>query len=532
MEMHALNISITMEPKWLFKDNMRAKKKVSIVFLAALVLLLVPTIDAAVIDSFDGGKGFPIWPGCIGCPATGRDCCMGQTGQCFTLSSTTSISGADVYLKRNSDTTGNFLIRIFGSQRTVGSNACRTGTEYMTDVLDSADVSIDGDWVHADFSGMLSAGDYCLHVDWYNPNLQGNMFAAMGNGHAGNAYGGGNCDSTYDNYDMNFYLYGEDCTCTPGDQRCDGDVMEECDDDCMTWYAPDGGCCQHSKCCPGGSCESTEADYCTTGYACSTLSQCYERTGTDRGQDPQESNEDFRGQCGGGTCNTGNCAGGSSSCGVYSTGQEGVCATCYTCNDGDSACDPVADNTRDSTGSNTCTGTCKTCNGAGSCVNQDANEDLFNQCGAIECDGGAGTPYYWGWSSKTCYYRTDVAAGSANCNGAGACKTAADYCPSQGQGGSTGTTCDCEEAQQGCSGTMVGSCDNGQCSSCTYGGSGDWNVECSDNCVISSNVNLGENNLIFSGSGTFSLNADLTNWNQIQISSGCRIEISDGNMFG
>lgn len=45
---------------------------------------------------------------------------------------------------------------------------------------------------------------------------------------------------------------------------------------------------------------------------------------------------------------------------------------------------------------------------------------------------------------------------------------------------------------------------------CTYS-SGNWNVQCSDNCVISSPVNLGGNNLIISGSGTFTANAAISN---------------------
>ena len=66
--------------------------------------------------------------------------------------------------------------------------------------------------------------------------------------------------------------------------------------------------------------------------------------------------------------------------------------------------------------------------------------------------------------------------------------------------------------------------------SCTYS-SGNWNINCSDNCVISSNVNLGNNNMIFSGSGTFTLNSNvnITNINQIQLSSGCEIILNSGS---
>lgn len=286
----------------------------------------------------------------------------------------------------------------------------------------------------------------------------------------------------------------------------------------------DIGCCQHSKC--------SASQYCSAGYACTALSLCGERTGTDTGQDPQESNEDLRSECGTTDCYTGNCAGGSYACGIYSGGEEGSCAACYGCSDADSACDPIADNTQDNTGSNTCAATCKTCNGVGSCVNQDADEDLFSQCGAIECDAGAGTPYYDGWASLTCYYKADVSAANANCDGAGACKTAADYCPSQAQDGSTGVTCECTDAQTGCSSTTAGSCNNNLCSTCNYGGSGNWHVNAFDNCTITSNVNMGGNNIIFNSSGIFKVNADITNYGKIVLSDGSKIVIATSYKFG
>ena len=46
--------------------------------------------------------------------------------------------------------------------------------------------------------------------------------------------------------------------------------------------------------------------------------------------------------------------------------------------------------------------------------------------------------------------------------------------------------------------------------SCTYT-SGDWEVECSDACNITSNVDLGGNNLILSGVGYFNVKANITN---------------------
>jgi hypothetical protein len=66
---------------------------------------------------------------------------------------------------------------------------------------------------------------------------------------------------------------------------------------------------------------------------------------------------------------------------------------------------------------------------------------------------------------------------------------------------------------------------------CTYGGSGNWNVACSDNCIISGAVNLGGNKLAFSGSGTFTVNAAIVNISQVPISSGCTIYIGAGQRF-
>ena len=63
---------------------------------------------------------------------------------------------------------------------------------------------------------------------------------------------------------------------------------------------------------------------------------------------------------------------------------------------------------------------------------------------------------------------------------------------------------------------------------CTYT-SGDWNVDCSDNCLITSNVNLGGNDLIFTNSGKFTLqtNVNITNIGSIQLSNGCEIILND-----
>jgi len=51
----------------------------------------------------------------------------------------------------------------------------------------------------------------------------------------------------------------------------------------------------------------------------------------------------------------------------------------------------------------------------------------------------------------------------------------------------------------------------GGVNSCTYT-SGNWNVLCSDNCVISSPVNVGGNNISITGTGTFKTTANISNY--------------------
>lgn len=58
--------------------------------------------------------------------------------------------------------------------------------------------------------------------------------------------------------------------------------------------------------------------------------------------------------------------------------------------------------------------------------------------------------------------------------------------------------------------------------SCTYTG-GDWNVLCSDNCVITSEVNLNWNRIFMSGTGTFKPNADIRNYAEVFVPGGCSI---------
>jgi len=65
---------------------------------------------------------------------------------------------------------------------------------------------------------------------------------------------------------------------------------------------------------------------------------------------------------------------------------------------------------------------------------------------------------------------------------------------------------------------------------CTYPGSGDWNVECSDNCTISSPVTGDGSNLNIGGTGVFNINADITGFSIYHIEGDCKVHC-DGGCF-
>ena len=70
---------------------------------------------------------------------------------------------------------------------------------------------------------------------------------------------------------------------------------------------------------------------------------------------------------------------------------------------------------------------------------------------------------------------------------------------------------------------------------CTYT-SGDWNVLCSDDCSISSPVDVGGNDIYIAGTGTFSTTADITGYGNLHIegtdsSNICKVTCSGGGCF-
>ncbi|MBS3087940.1 hypothetical protein J4226_05080 [Candidatus Pacearchaeota archaeon] len=72
--------------------------------------------------------------------------------------------------------------------------------------------------------------------------------------------------------------------------------------------------------------------------------------------------------------------------------------------------------------------------------------------------------------------------------------------------------------------------------SCTYSGSGNWNVDCSHNCVISSNVDLLGNSISIVGTGTFSTTANITNFSDLLIAGAdsinrCEVYCLEGGCF-
>ncbi len=111
-----------------------------------------------------------------------------------------------------------------------------------------------------------------------------------------------------------------------------------------------------------------------------------------------------------------------------------------------------------------CSGTCVKCPTSGTtCSYQTGSEDLYGQCGAINCQ--TPTAYYYTFSGRTCYYRANAA--DSDCDNAGACDTAATVCPSQGSGNSAGT-CGICTTNTGCSGTTGYSCPSQGSSTDTY----------------------------------------------------------------
>ncbi len=185
--------------------------------------------------------------------------------------------------------------------------------------------------------------------------------------------------------------------------------------------------------CLTGTCNASGSCAVYSGGEKGTCGPCYHCSDGDAFCDPVTAGTDPNGECDTTACYTGNCDG-SGSCSIYSGGEEGSCPACQYCNDGDSACDPIAEGSQDTTGSNLCNGTCKSCDGLGNCANADVGTDPGNDCEATNCSTG-------------------------NCDGSGAC---AVY--SSGEKGTCGDCYYCNDSDSSCDLVTAGNDPNGDCS--------------------------------------------------------------------
>lgn len=138
---------------------------------------------------------------------------------------------------------------------------------------------------------------------------------------------------------------------------------------------------------------------------------------------------------------------------VPDQGPGGACTGPEACQGGLFCVDGVCCNTA-------CTGSCESCNlpgVAGLCSPIPAGQDPAAECPGVSCNG-----YYFGWVQDSCLRRADVAAARTACNGAGACRSAAQEC-GQATPGSTSITCNstCQDPTAGtCTGAVAGTCSN------------------------------------------------------------------------
>lgn len=62
---------------------------------------------------------------------------------------------------------------------------------------------------------------------------------------------------------------------------------------------------------------------------------------------------------------------------------------------------------------------------------------------------------------------------------------------------------------------------------CTCPVSGNWNILCSDNCIISTSCNMQNNNIYITGTGSFTIKAPITNYNELRIEGTSSSNICD-----
>ena len=293
-------------------------------------------------------------------------------------------------------------------------------------------------------------------------------------------------------------------TMCSSDSECDSNA--HCDLGMCTIDLPDGSPCDETSDCAGNHCQNGFC--CATGDCCAVATNCAFSTYgeasicnsamTCQGQrrDPV-CNGANQCQLGGLVDDDSGCAGlVSNSCGLYpsvscttmtgqSPDQMSRCAMgCITSADCDAGafCDAMGQcaprgmlgdactlTSQCTSGlsctdgvccSGSCSGTCVACNVPGSlgtCSPVPSGTDPAGECGGFSC-----ATYYHGWSGDMCYRKADAPGSAVDCNGASACETPAEVCPSQGQG-SLQIDCDnlCQSPTSGtCSVTSAGACNN------------------------------------------------------------------------
>jgi hypothetical protein len=150
----------------------------------------------------------------------------------------------------------------------------------------------------------------------------------------------------------------------------------------------------------------------------------------------------------GANCTSGTC--------VPNAGQGGSCTNDAQCGGTLRCIDSVCCNVP----SGSCNGTCEACNVPGlegTCQPVPNGQDSLGECDALSCAG-----YYAGFNGDNCRVRTSLADNEVSCNGARACQTAAQLCPTAPAAAGP-LQCDdnCQMPQAGsCTGTAPGVCTN------------------------------------------------------------------------
>jgi hypothetical protein len=137
---------------------------------------------------------------------------------------------------------------------------------------------------------------------------------------------------------------------------------------------------------------------------------------------------------------------------VPDAGPGGLCAVAADCGAGLFCVDGVCC-------SSACDGGCEACDlpgSVGTCTPVAAGEDPDAECGPVSCAG-----HFAGFAGNLCFAAADVPADVAACDGAGACRAAAEECAIDPAPGAIASVCDvqCQSPVPGtCAGALPGAC--------------------------------------------------------------------------